>query len=185
MKGTIVASRYAKSLLDLSLEQGNSEQVKKDMQFVVSLCTENRDFSNFIKNPIVKTDKKIAVFKEVFQEKISNLSQAFIELLCKKRREQFVQDIAKEFLKQYNTHKKIMTAVITSASGIDENIRQRVLQMISDSSKWEVELVEKVNPDFIGGFTLQFADKRIDTTLLHKLEKLKREFKENPYIKNF
>ncbi|MDQ3192141.1 MAG: ATP synthase F1 subunit delta [Bacteroidota bacterium] len=185
MKGTIVASRYAKSLLDLALEQAKIEQVKEDMQYIVDACRESKDFSNFVKNPIIKTDKKIAVFKEVFAGKVGDLSQAFIELLCKKRREQNVEDIAKEFLKQYNKHKQVMTAVITSASGIDENIRQRVLKMITDSTKWEVELVEKVNPDFIGGFTLQFDDKRIDTTLLHKLEKLKREFKENPYIKNF
>lgn len=185
MKGTIVASRYAKSLLDLALEQGNLEQAKEDVQMILNVFKESRDFRNFIKNPVIKTDKKIAALRELFAGRLGSLLIAFVELLAKKRRENYLEDIGKEFLKECNRHKQVMIAVITSAAGIDQTTRQQVLKMVTDSTKWEVELIEKVNPDFIGGFTLQFGDKRIDTTVLYKLNKLKREFKENPYIKNF
>lgn len=185
MKDTIVASRYAKSLLELAMEQGNLEQVKDDMQLLEQTISENRDLENFIKNPIIKADKKIAVLSEVFSQKMSNLSSKFISLITTKKREVYLLGIAKSFLKQYNTHKQIMSAVITTAKGIDEATRNRVLQMVTESTNNEIELVEKVNPELIGGFILEYGDKRVDTSISHKLNRLKREFKENPYIKNF
>jgi F-type H+-transporting ATPase subunit delta len=185
MKETIVASRYAKSLLELAMEQGNLEQVKEDMQLLEKAINESRDLANFIKNPIIKTDKKTAVLKEIFENKISPLSQSFINLITQKKREVHLFSIAKDFLKQYNTHKRIMTAVITTARGIDETTRTRVLQMVTDSTKNEIELIEKIDPTLIGGFILEYGDKRVNTSISQKLNRLKREFKENPYIKNF
>ncbi|MBA3899818.1 MAG: ATP synthase F1 subunit delta [Bacteroidetes bacterium] len=185
MKETIVASRYAKSLLDLAMEQGNLEQVKEDIQLLEKAIRESRDLANFIKNPIIKTDKKTAVLKEIFDNKISPLSHSFINLITVKKREVHLYAIAKGFLTQYNTHKRIMTAVITTASGVDENTRSRVLQMVTDATKNQIELIEKIDPSLIGGFILEYGDKRINTSISQKLNRLKREFKENPYIKNF
>jgi F-type H+-transporting ATPase subunit delta len=185
MKDTIVASRYAKSLLELAMERGNLEQVKDDMQLIVNTAKESRDFNNFIKNPLIKSDKKIAVLKEIFGGQMGELSSSFLELITKKKRETYLATIAKEFIKQYNLHKQIMTAVIISAKGIDDTIRAKVKQMVTDSTKNEIELVEKVDPSLIGGFILEYGDKRIDTSISHKLNALKRDFKENPYIKNF
>jgi F-type H+-transporting ATPase subunit delta len=185
MKDTIVASRYAKSLLDLAMEKGNLEQVKEDMKLILETCRNNRDFKAFIANPVIKSDKKIAVLNEIFGTKINELSGKFVALLARKKREKYLQNVAAEFLRQYNQHKQIMTAVVITASGLDDTMKQRVLKMVTDSTKWEVELVEKVNPALIGGFILEYGGKRIDTSISQKLNRLRREFKENPYIKNF
>jgi F-type H+-transporting ATPase subunit delta len=185
MKNTIVASRYAKSLMGLAMEKGNLEQVKDDMKLIVETCKNSREFRIFITNPIIKSDKKTAIFDQILGTSISDISSQFIKLLAKKKREIYLESISKEFLKQYNEHKQIMTAVVTTAAGLDSNLKQKVLQMVIDSTKWEVELVEKIDPSIIGGFILEYSDKRVDTAISHKLNKLRREFKENPYIKNF
>ncbi len=54
----IIAIRYAKSLLDLSLEKGKLEEVYKDMTLVANVCQENHDFITFLRSPIIKADKK-------------------------------------------------------------------------------------------------------------------------------
>jgi F-type H+-transporting ATPase subunit delta len=185
MKETIVASRYAKSLLELAMEQGSLEPVKTDMQLLEKAISESRNLANFIKNPIIKTDKKIAVLKEIFEGKISPLSLSFINLIALKKRETNLHSIAKDFINQYNKHKKIMKAVITTANGIDEATRSRVLQMVTDATKNEIELIEKIDPSIIGGFILEYGDNRVNTAISQKLNRLRREFKENPYIKNF
>jgi F-type H+-transporting ATPase subunit delta len=185
MKQTIVATRYAKSLLDLALEKGKLDRVKQDMKLLVETVESNRDFSLFLKNPIVKSDKKAVILKQLFKDSMDMISMGFIELVVKKKREKHLDPIAKEFLEQYDKHKQILKAVITSASGIDETTRKKVLQLITDNTKWEVELTEKTDQDILGGFILSYGDKRIDTSISHKLDKLRREFKENPFIKNF
>ena len=43
MKGTIVASRYAKSLLDLSIEKNILDKVNGDMVQLSEICAESTD----------------------------------------------------------------------------------------------------------------------------------------------
>ena len=44
MQNPRLASRYAKSLLDLAVEKNCLDAVLQDMQVLTSICTESRDF---------------------------------------------------------------------------------------------------------------------------------------------
>ena len=94
-----------------------------------------------------------------------------------------MDQIASEFLMQYKEKKKILTAVITTANGIDDTIRKQVMEIVKGASKSEVVLEEKINKDVIGGFIIRVGDKQIDASIARKLNSLRRSFKENPFIK--
>ena len=61
-----ISSRYAKSLLDLARERNELDTVLKDIESF-NEATKNRDFFLLLKSPIVKTDKKLAIFKAIFE----------------------------------------------------------------------------------------------------------------------
>lgn len=185
MKGTRAAVRYAKALKELALEQGVLEQVRNDMILISTVCKENHEFVVVLNSPIIKTDKKQSILREIFKGKISKLSELFILTLAAKRRESFLEAIAIEFVKQFKEHKKILTAVVTTASGLDEELRKKVLEVVQGSGHSEIELTEKINEKLIGGFTLQVGDKRIDASIAKQIRKLTMSFSENPYIKEF
>ena len=46
-----LASRYAKSLIDLAIEKGQLENVYADMQWSAAVCKSNRDFVNLLTQP--------------------------------------------------------------------------------------------------------------------------------------
>ena len=175
----LVATRYAKSLLQLANEKGQLEKVYADMQLVESVCEENKEFTNFLNSPIIKTDKKVAVIKEVFAGKVDNITSGFLTVLTQKRRELYMKEIAAEFIAQYKQHKNILTAVITSAVGIDATIKAKVLELVKQTTKGEVELVEKVDKDLIGGFILTIGDKQVDASVSRKLNDLRKAFSVN------
>ena len=183
MKEPRVASRYAKSLLDLALEQGILEKAKEDMKLILDTCSSNKDFALFLTNPIIKTDKKLVVLKKVFEGKLNPMTTAFLDIITRKKREDLIESIAYAFIEQYKTHKKILTAVITTASGLDEELRKKVIDLVKKDTQSEVELIEKTNRELIGGFILQIGDKQLDESLSGKLKLLRRNFSENPYIK--
>lgn len=185
MKGTRAAVRYAKALKDLALEQGVLEKVRDDMKLISEVCKSNHDFVVVLNSPIIKTDKKQAIFAEVFKGKISKLTELFIQVLAAKRRESYIEAVAIEFVKQFKEHKKILTAVVTTASGLDEELRKKVLEVVQGGGHSEIELIEKINEKLIGGFTLQVNDKRIDASLAKQVRKLAMSFSENPYIKEY
>lgn len=182
---TRVSQRYAKSLLDLSLEKGQLEQVHEDMLLVNATIRENHELSTLLHSPVIKTDKKQDILKAIFGGKIGVITSSFIDIITRKRREGELQNVAESFIAQYKKHKNILTAVITTASGLDEKLRASVMQIVKDTAKAEIELVEKVDKDLIGGFVLRIGDKQVDSSIIRQIRELGRSFNENPYIKEY
>ncbi len=60
-----LATRYAKSLLDLAIERGQLEEVFADMQLLQQICKGNRDFVNLLSSPIIKADTKRKIVEAV------------------------------------------------------------------------------------------------------------------------
>jgi F-type H+-transporting ATPase subunit delta len=182
MKETKTASRYAKSLLDLALDKNSLDKMNADMKLVEEVCEQNPEFIYLLDSPIVKSDKKIAIFNAILKGKVTEDTLIFLALLAKKRRESFLPGIASEFSKLYNTHKGIQKAIVTTANGIDDELRKKVFEVIKKSTSSEIELVEKTNKDLIGGFILKIGDTQIDSSIVRSIKKLKQNFSENPYI---
>lgn len=171
----IVASRYAKSLMDLAIESNQLDAVRKDMKVIKKVCDENHEFDLFLNSPIINNDKKIEVFVSLFEGKISKISMTFLKLLTTKNRESYLKEIAAAFDEQYKINKNIFTAVVTSAIGLDAKTKQKVLDLVKTQLKGEVELVEKVDKNTIGGFVLKIGDRQLDRSVSRQLSNLKKE----------
>lgn len=185
MEGTRVASRYAKSFIDLSMELGALEKAITDMNHIASICKSNPDFVTFLKSPVIKTDKKLNVLNELFAKKLDKTTFTYITLITNKKREMYLPEIAAEFLNQYNAKKNILKAVVTSANGLDDAMRKKIMDLVKEVNTSEVVIEEKINKDIIGGIIIRVGDKQIDASIARKLNELKRTFKENPFIKEF
>ena len=171
----IVASRYAKSLLDLSVEKGQLEAVYADMLQVKGICDNSKEFITFLNSPIINSDKKISVIKAVFDGKFNLITDGFLTIVASKRRESVIPEMAASFIEQYRSHKNILTAVVTSANGLDAATKQKALDLVKSQLSGEVELVEKVDANIIGGFILKIGDKQLDKSVARQLSNLKKE----------
>ena len=65
MQNPRLATRYAKALIDLSIEKGQLEQVFADMQWLQAVCKSNKDFVNLLRSPIIKPDVKKKIVEAV------------------------------------------------------------------------------------------------------------------------
>ena len=81
MKQTRATLRYAKSLFNLAIEQDILEKCREDMQFVADTCASSKDLSLLLKSPIIKTDQKLSIFKEIFYNKMSEVSINFVNII--------------------------------------------------------------------------------------------------------
>ena len=184
MAETKVAGRYAKSLIELALEQNVLEAVKNDMDLLIKTCASNRELSAMLKNPVIHGYKKLAIMKKLFGDKMNKLSIAFIDIITRKGREEHIEGIARQFVNLYKINKGIQVAVITSATGLDDKLRAEVMSILKRETKSEVELLERVNKDLIGGFILRLGDKQFDASIAKSLRAIAKEFRSNPTINN-
>jgi F-type H+-transporting ATPase subunit delta len=177
-----VASRYAKSLLDLAEEQGTLEQVKQDMDLFNQTLSESRDLRLLLRNPIVKHDKKLAILRAVFGGKVSDLTEKFFTIITQKNRESALEFIGAEFLLQYNKLRGVQTAEVTTATPLTPELRASVETLVRQQTGLaQVILTEKMDASLIGGFVLRVGDQQIDDSVSFRLRKLRNEFSKNPY----
>ncbi len=186
MSVTRIATRYAKSLMDLAVEQGKLEVVQTDMQ-TLHTASQNRDLFLLMKSPIIHADKKIAVLDALFKGKLDPLTMLYLQLLVTKGREGYLPEISAEFASQYKVLNKITSVTVTSAAPLSEEVLNdlRKKLLASGVTSENLDVTTKVDPELIGGFVLEFDNKRYDTSIAHKLEVLKKQFTQNLYIKEF
>ena len=185
MSGNLAGIRYAKSLMSLATEKNVLDDVYRDMEVVASTVKENRDLELLLKSPIIKTDKKQSVLNDIFGSKTSELSKMFLTLISNRKREGIIGDIASAFIDLYKRSKNIIVAEVTSAVQLDAAQKEKIINLITGNNSASVEVVEKINPDIIGGFVVRVDDKQIDASILRELNDLKQEFSKNPYIAEF
>lgn len=178
-----LASRYAKSLLDLSLEKGQLEEVYADMQWFQSVCKTNRDFLSLLRSPIITGDRKIKIIAAVSGNRMNKITTSFTALLVNKGRESHLPEIATAFINQYKEHKKIHTVRLTTASPISDQLKNSIIAQVKKTGGYEnIELEEKVDKNIIGGFVLQVGDKLVDASIAYDLKAISRQFENNDFI---
>jgi F-type H+-transporting ATPase subunit delta len=183
MQNPRLASRYAKSLIDLAVELNLLEQVYTDMQWLNGVCKSNRDFVNLLKSPIIKGETKIKILTAVTTGNISELTDRFNKLLVTKNREKFLPEITSAFITAYKKYKNIKTVHLTTAYPLSDGLRQIFIDQVKKSEVNSViELDEKVNPDIIGGFVMQIGDRLVDASVAYDLKTISRQFDNNDFI---
>lgn len=171
------ASRYAKSIIDLSIETKSLEEVKSDMALVSKVIGENSQLEAILNNPIVPIDKKSGILSDLFFGKVHPISSSFMKLMVDKGRSSIVYSASKQFVKQYNELKGIVTAEVTSATALTAESRAEIIAIVKkEIGANEVIVKEKVDDDLIGGFILKVEDKQFDASIAGGLNKLKKEF---------
>ena len=171
-----VASRYAKSLIDLAEEQNALEVVRTDMELFLHTLRANPTLKAVLKNPILGPDKKGAILTQLFGTRLHPMIMTFFGIVVRKGRSEVLFETSKEFINAYNLRKNIVKATVTSAAPLSaENIKE-VEAVVKEFTKGEIILTANVDPALIGGFVLKVGDKQFDTSISTKLNRLKKEF---------
>ncbi len=176
MSEITVATRYAKSLIDLAKEQNTLEAVKADMNLFVQTIRVNSQLEAVLRNPIIPLDKKVKILDAIFEEKVDKVTLMFFHLMVNKSRAEILYPTALEFVNQYDVFKQIVRATVVSAWPLSDANRTEVIEEVKHIAQGEVILTEKIDTDLIGGFVLTVGDRQIDASVSGSLTRLKKDF---------
>jgi len=184
MQNPRLASRYAKSLLDLAVERNSLEASLKDMQALSSICSMSRDFVLMLRSPVISADKKLSVVNEVLKSsKVSELTHSFINLLVSKGRESNIPEIADAFITQYNTMKNIRTVNLTTAAPMSDSVKKSISEKIAGYMPSDtIDLKTTVDEKLIGGFVLEVEDKLYDASVRRSLNDIRAKVIDTSYV---
>ena len=178
-----LGDRYAKSIYDLAMERKEVEKVRQDFQLIDKVCGQNPDFRNLLASPIVNTGKKQTIISLIFKDKLSVLTENLVQIIVRKKREMYLPDIAQRYLDLYDRRNNITRGTIISATKLEAAQKQAIVDLVKQELKTDFQVVEKVDPELIGGFKLFVGDRLFDGSIASRLRDLQQQFLNNPYVK--
>jgi F-type H+-transporting ATPase subunit delta len=176
MSELTVASRYAKSFIDLAQEQNALAVINNDMIFFLHTLKANSELKAVLGNPIISNAKKLHILTAVFESRVNKLSIAFYKLMINKGRGDVLYTTAQEYIDQYDIKKSITKVSVVSATPLSEANKKTMAADIKAAVGGEIDLETKTDPALIGGFVLTVGDRQLDTSIANSLKKLKKDF---------
>jgi F-type H+-transporting ATPase subunit delta len=179
MKNLAIARRYAKALLIIGQQDGQTERYRTELQAVAALMTGDRQLEQAVTNPLYDS----AARKRVLQALIDRLTlsravESFLVLLFEKGRFGFLGAINDFYQKLADELKGIARATVTSAGELSADAVERLRSVLSKRTGKDIVLEVKQDPGLIGGLITQIGDLVLDgsirTQLLNMRESLKR-----------
>ncbi len=183
MQNPRLASRYAKSLIDLSVERNSLEETLSDMQLLDSICSQSSEFKLMLRSPVIAGQKKLAVINAVVADKMKELTKAFVSLLVNKGREESLPEITTAFIEQYKMLKNIRTVNVITASPMDEKTKSVITNKVNSFlPNSNIEMNTYVDEDLIGGFILEVEGQLFDASIKTKLNHIKTNIVDTSYV---
>jgi len=168
-----VAEPYAEALLDLAKSNNSLQDMTNDMNIVSQFLANSSDLKKFLGNPLITKDAKKNVVKDVLGEQIDGRTLKFLLLLVDRGRIELLESVAEKFLELSYKQQSIEIAKITSSIKLSADQQKEIaekLKIITGAK--QIKLALKVDPQLIGGFTIEIGSKMIDTSIRGQLRQI-------------
>ncbi|MCK5464271.1 MAG: ATP synthase F1 subunit delta, partial [Bacteroidales bacterium] len=105
MKVGKIAVRYARALFLSAREQGILDDVRKDMEMILTAVSDLTELKSLLESPVVESRKKTSILVSLFEGKVGDLSLDFIRLVTGNNREDYLAAICRHYIKLYKEEK--------------------------------------------------------------------------------
>jgi len=179
MKNLAIARRYARALLIIGKEDGQTEQYRQELDGIAQLMAEDKQLADTISNPLYKSGDRKQVLKKIIEKlKLSKTMSSFLLLLFEKGRFGFVGSINDFYKMLADELKGVAQASLVSASQLTSEAIEKIRSALSKKTGKDVILQVKHDPALIGGIVTRIGDLILDgsikTQLLNMRESLRR-----------
>jgi F-type H+-transporting ATPase subunit delta len=168
-----VAEPYAEALIDLAKSKNSLKETTNDMNIVSQFLANSLDLKKFLGNPLITKDAKKNVVKDILGEQIGSGTLKFLLVLVDKGRIEVLESVAQKFLELSYKQESIEIAKITSSIQLSADQQKEIaekLKVITGAK--QIKLALKVDPQLIGGFTIEIGSKMIDTSIRGQLKQI-------------
>lgn len=179
MKNLAIARRYAKALLLIGKEDGQTIQYRQELDNVAQLMDQQKQLADTIANPLYKfSERKQVLQKAIEKLNLSKAMSSFLMFLFEKGRIGFIGSINAFYQALADELKGVARASIVSASALTAETIEKIRSALSKKTGKDVVLEVEQDPGLIGGVVTRIGDLVLDgsikTQLLNMRESLKR-----------
>jgi F-type H+-transporting ATPase subunit delta len=168
-----IAVPYAEALLELANANSSLKETTNDINIVSQFLANSSDLKKFLGNPLITRDAKKGVLKDVLGEQIGEKTLTFLMLLVDRGRIAYLDGIAYKFLELSYKEESIEIAKVTSSVQLSAQQQKTIAEKLKKiTGAKQIKLALKLDPQLIGGFTIEIGSKLIDTSIRGQLKQI-------------
>lgn len=172
------AKAYAGALFALCDETDAVQQVREELLALQTAFAENPAFARLLSSPVLCADERRGVVRESFAGKLHAYTVNFLQLLADKRAANQLPDCAREFKRLSLQKDGVEEARVVSAVALTEAQQQELAARLGAWAGKRVQLFCEVDPALLGGVCVELAGKRLDGSVLRRLEGIRKTLAE-------
>lgn len=165
----IISARYAKALLKLATEKGDTEEAYRGMSVLSDSFLSVPSLRPALENPVVDDGKKIEILGIAAGGTQSESLMQFFRLVVKNHRIAMIQFMAHSFIDSYRKKNRLIHSMLTVPVPLSSKTIDRLKAFVKEKTDNEVEFVVKVDSSIIGGFIMEYDTYCLDVSVRNRL----------------
>lgn len=173
-----MAERYAIALYGFAEENRSLDTVVPELEQLGRLIDESADFRRLLDSPLIDVQHaRKAALAVLEREGFGKQVRDFVGVVANNRRLRSLRQIVAVFAALVAEKRGVVTAHVASAHGLNDVQRQQLRARLIEAGFGNVNIVEQVEPDLLGGLVVRVGARLYDTSLKSRLQRLQHAMK--------
>jgi F-type H+-transporting ATPase subunit delta len=163
---------YAKGILELAEAEGQGEALLGELADLAGILDGDADLQQFFGSPLIDEEAREKVIEKVFRGRASDLLVDTLQVVNRKGRLGILHAIAEAYRLEYRELHGMVDARVRTAVPLSAELRARLRETVARFTGKQPDLIEKVDPDLIGGMIIEVVGKKIDSSVAFRLKQV-------------
>ena len=170
-----VARRYAAALFLAAKRQNEVEAVEQDARALLEVLVKEPRLMMFLDSPEILDDRKEAMLRTAFGERVRPVLLRFLLLVFRKHRISHVSDMIEEFIVRAEEARGIVSAKVVTAFPLGSDQADALTARLAALTGKQIRLRRDVDPEILGGAVVTIGDRILDGSVQGRLSAIRDE----------
>ncbi len=171
---TEVAKAYGGALYELSIENGNTDDILNQLTALKDGFTENPKFAKLLNAPNLKKQERLEILDNSFKDKIDISLLNFMKILVENSYINYFCECVTEFRNRYNADNNIIDVTAVTAITLSDELIQKLRTKLEAVTGKKVSVTNKVDTKIIAGIELQMEGARLESSVKSKIDAIRK-----------
>ena len=167
---TEAASVYGESLYALAKDEQKSDMLLRQLKVLDESFADEPDFLRLLSAPNLSKIERKEILDTCLKGKADPYLLNFLKILMEKGYIRQFHNCVKVFCDCYNVDHGIMQVSAVTAVPMTDNQKEKLAAKLAGITGKQIDLMNIVDPACIGGVRLDYDGKRVDDTIIHRLD---------------
>ncbi len=169
---TEAASVYGEALYELAKDENMSDLMLMQLKALNESFAAEPDFVRLLSAPNLSKVERKQILDTCFKGKTQPYLLNFLKILMEKGYIRQFSSCVQVFCEHYNKDHGIMPVSVVTAVPMSDSQKEKLASKLAGITGKQIDLTNTIDPACIGGVRLDYDGKRVDDTIIHRLDAL-------------